>query len=530
MSQERYHIDAFKGEVVLPHEGLEQWSRRTPRKPALIFGNESLSYEAFWHRIVSLAQGLRLYGVRKGERVLMVSVNHPAFLETYFACSLLGAIFVPLNFRLAVPEALFQINDAHPLVLILGPDQQERGEALSSEVGLPRERIFLVSQHTSWSRDFNELINEGASLTRDLPLPTLGPEDPQMIMYTSGTTGIPKGALLPYRKTYYNNLNAEVFFELTSDDCVLVPVPLFHSLGLNILSLPVLFRGGTVVLLERFDEETTLEALQTCRATFMGAVPTIYKRLIDFGLEGYDLSSLRFCFTAGAPIPVSLIEEYHRRGLLMKQGFGQTETSILCCLDASDAIRKAGSVGKSVAYADVRLVDENLDDVRPGQVGEIVARGPIVMLGYWNRLEETSAVLYDGWLHTQDLGVKDSEGFITLVGRKSDMYISGGENIYPEEIEKVYQGHPWVEEVAVMGIPDVDLGETGLACIIPTPGAVLSDHELRDYARGKIASYKIPHRFVFLEALPKTVTGKVQKYLLRETIYGRHKTNDDTGP
>jgi fatty-acyl-CoA synthase len=234
------------------------------------------------------------------------------------------------------------------------------------------------------------------------------------------------------------------------------------------------------------------------------------------GLDRRDLSSLRFFFTAGAPIAVPLIEAYHRRGLLLKQGYGQTETSILCCLDARDALRKAGSVGKPVRYGEVRVVDPEGRDVRPGQVGEIVARGPIVMLGYWNRPEETARVLRDGWLHTQDLAMRDAEGFVTLAGRKGDMYISGGENIHPEEIERLYRSHPSIQDIAVIGMPDPDLGEIGLAFVVPEPGKSVSEADLGAFGEGKIARYKIPRKFVFVEILPRTVTGKVQKYLLRQ--------------
>lgn len=505
--------------IQLAHQWLEHWSRKQPEKPALVFGKESFSYGEFWDRVLALSHGLHLGGVSKGDRVVLLSMNHPCFLEVYFACSLIGAVFVPINFRLAVPEALFQIEDANPSLVLFGHGQREIGESMYGELSLSREKIFVLGGPTSWSRRYDELLSAEESRRDRSGFSHLDPEDPQMIMYTSGTTGTPKGALLPHRKTYYNNLNAQIFFEITETDSVLVPVPLFHSLGLNILSLPVLFCGGTVVLLEKFDEAVCLESIAEHKVTFMGAVPTIYKRLMDFGLDGHDLSSLRFCFTAGAPIPVALIEQYHRRGFLMKQGFGQTETSILCCLDASDAIRKAGSVGKPVHHAEVRLADECLNDVRHGEVGEIVARGPIVMIGYWKRPEETARTLLDGWLHTQDLAVQDEEGFITLVGRKSDMYISGGENIYPEEIETVYGKHPQIEAVAVLGIPDPDLGETGVACIVPRPGALLSEQDLKEYGRGKLAGYKIPRRFESFESLPKTVTGKIQKYLLREWLF-----------
>lgn len=503
---------------LFPHQWLAYWGARQPDKTALLFGTASYSYGDLWERVVRLAEGLRRFGIHKGDRVVLLSMNHPCCIEIYFACSLTGTIFVPINFRLADREVLFQIEDADPSAVVFGHGQTQRLPSLLPLVSLPEEAVFVLGETVGGSRRLEALFSAGTSGTDLGPFPHLEPEDPQMIMYTSGTTGIPKGALLPYRKTFYNNLNAEVFFGLTPRDTVLVPVPLFHSLGLNILSLPVLFSGGTVVLMERFEEKVLLESIQAHRVTFMGAVPTIYKRLLDFGLEAYDLSSLRFCFTAGAPMPLSVIKQYHERGILMKQGFGQTETSILCCLEARDAARKAGSVGTPVRHAEVRVVDEDFMDVLPGQVGEIVARGPIVMLGYWRRPEETARSLAGGWLRTQDLAVRDEEGFITLVGRKGDMYISGGENIYPEEVERVYEAHPDIEEIAVLGVPDPDLGEAGAACIVPRRGVRLDAQGLREYARGKIAGYKIPRHFRYFDALPKTVTGKVQKYLLRDML------------
>jgi fatty-acyl-CoA synthase len=506
----------FPSTWLRPDLWLEEKAESRPEKPAILFRERAISYMELWQRSVRLAAGLTRVGLRPGDRLACLSANHPAFLEAYFASSLLGSIFVPLNFRLAAEEVLFQIKDAEPSVLLLGETHEEFPESLfrNAETGPPA--VFRIgTDRKSGLPRYEELLEDNPVPQAPRPRRAFSPEDPQMILYTSGTTGRPKGALLPFRKTLFNSLNAKGFFELNEQDRVLVPVPLFHSLGLNILSVPVLFQGGTVVLHERFDPAATLEAIARHRVTFTGAVPTIYKRLMDHGLQGHDLSSLRFGFTAGAPIPVPLIEAYHRRGVLLKQGFGQTETSILCCLDAGDAIRKAGSVGKPVLHAQVKVVDERLEEVAPGETGEIVARGPILMLGYWRRAEETRKAFQDGWLRTQDLAVRDEEGFLTLVGRTGDMYISGGENVYPEEIERVYRAHPDVEEIAVIGMPDPDLGEVGLAFVVLSGGRPLDEEALKGYARGKLSRYKVPRRFVRVHALPRTETGKVQKYRLR---------------
>jgi fatty-acyl-CoA synthase len=347
-----------------------------------------------------------------------------------------------------------------------------------------------------------------------------------MLMYTSGTTGVPKGALLPHRKTLFNCLNAERYFGLLPDDRVLVMLPLFHSFGLAILSIPALHAGATIILQRRFDSEAVWQTVDRERIDFFGGVPTMFQRLLE-SLEAaptgrYDLASLRFLFTAGSAIPAELIHAFERHGLVLKQGYGQTETSILCCLDARDAVRKAGSVGLPVHHAELRLVNpkgfdgppESWRDVAVGETGEIVVRGPITMLGYWQRPEETAETLRGEWLRTHDLATVDDEGLFTLVGRDRDMYISGGENVYPAEIEAVFEEHPAIREIAVVGVPDERWGEAGRAFVVPATGADLDDEALLAWARERLARFKLPREFVAVDALPRTETGKVQKHRL----------------
>ncbi len=510
--------DAFPADRLRPDLRLAENARNLPDKPALLFRERPVTYREFWERVSRLAGGLIRAGLRPGDRIACVTANHPAFLEIYFASSLIGSIFVPLNFRLAAAEVLFQLKDADPSILILGGDAPPSKQLIRDLRTTDVKTFAIETGRDTEALPYEALFQDGPAGKDARPHRPFSLEDPQMIMYTSGTTGNPKGALLPYRKTLFNSLNAQCFFDLRENDRVLVPVPLFHSLGLNILSIPVLSMGGTVVLLEKFEPASTLEAIVKYRVTFVGAVPTIYRRLLDHGLAGWDLSSLRFAFTAGAPISVSLIEAYHRRGILLKQGFGQTETSILCCLDAGDAIRKAGSVGKPVLHGEVKVADDHLEEVPAGRMGEIVARGPIVMLGYWRRPEETRKAFQEDWLRTQDLAVRDAEGFITLVGRKSDMYISGGENVHPQEIERVLQTHPDVEEISVVGTPDEDLGEVGTAFVVLRKGRRLNQESFKAYVRGRLARYKVPRRFVQVDSLPRTVTGKVRKFRLREGL------------
>jgi fatty-acyl-CoA synthase len=353
----------------------------------------------------------------------------------------------------------------------------------------------------------------------------MSPEDPMLLMYTSGTTGEPKGALLPHRKTLFNSLNAQLFFDLTRRDRALVVLPLFHSFGLCILSLPTLYAGGCVFLRPRFSAPEVWQAVERHRITFFGGVPTMFRALLealDAAPARPGTGSLRFLFTAGAAIPVDLVRAFESRGLVLKQGFGQTETSILCCLDAADAVRKAGSVGRPVFHADLRVVRPSTlegpvagwQDCAAGEAGEIVVRGPVNFLGYWNRPEATAETLRGEWLRTGDLATADSEGFLTLVGRAREMYISGGENVYPAEVEAVFAEHPAVREIAVVGVPDDRWGEVGLAFVVPAAGARLDPEALRAWGRERLAVFKLPREFHGVDALPRTASGKVQKHRL----------------
>jgi len=302
-------------------------------------------------------------------------------------------------------------------------------------------------------------------------------------------------------------------------------VPLFHSFGLQILAIPALYAGASLILQRHFDAAALWQSVEEYDVTFFGGVPTMFRELLGALDARSDraevIAKLRFAFTAGAAIPVELIHAFEARGLLLKQGFGQTETSILCCLDARDAIRKAGSVGKPVFHAELRIVrraeiEGPIDawrDVAIGEAGEIVVRGPITMTGYWKRPEATAETLReDGWLRTGDLATRDAEGFVTLVGRARDLFISGGENVYPAQVEQVYQQHADIAEIAVVGVADARWGEVGRAYVVPADGAVIDTDALRAWGRERLASFKVPHAFVPVAALPRTVTGKIQKH------------------
>lgn len=500
---------------------LDRLAMRSPDRAALADSDRTRSFAELASRAARLAGWLGRAGIGRGDRVALLLGNRAAFVEAVFACARIGAIALPTNVRLAPPEIRHLFDDATPKLLLHEASLEERVEAACRLAASPPASRLAVGGEP----DAYEAAIAGEAEAP--PAAGVGAEEPMLLLYTSGTTGAPKGALLPHRKTLYNCLNASRYFELTAHDRVLVPLPLFHSFGLTIMTLPALHVGAFVRLERRFDAAATWARVESERTTLLGAVPTMFQALLE-ALEAAsrkpDVSSLRFLFSAGAALSVDLIRAYQtRHGLLVKQGFGQTETSILCCLDAEDATRKAGSVGKPVFHADVRVVRRELlerapdawQDCAPGEPGEIVVRGPITMLGYWRRPDATAETLRaGGWLRTGDIATVDPEGFVTLVGRARDLYISGGENVYPAEVEAAYREHPDLAEIAVVGVPDARWGEVGHAYVVLRPGVALDEPALRGFGEERLARYKLPARFFALAELPRTVTGKVQKHLL----------------
>jgi fatty-acyl-CoA synthase len=456
-------------------------------------GEIALSYADLNGLANRAAQALVEAGVGPGERVAIALGNDPLVLALYFAAAKLGAIFLPLNTRLAAPELSFQIADAEPRLVICGADVELEGAGQ-----VVREAAFR------------------AALPKRAPEPELAPggEVPQVIMYTSGTTGVAKGAVLPHRKTVCNSLNAEQYFGLREGDVVVVPVPLFHSYGLKILSVPALFCGATLVLVERFDPTEIQQTIAREGASLLGVVPVMVQRMIRAGLNRDALGCLRMAFTAGAPIDVASVQAFHAAGVPLVQGFGQTETSILCCLDVEHALSRAGSVGRPVEHCELRIADADGKSLPPGSAGEILVRGGVVMSDYWQNPGETRAAQLHGWHRTGDLAVQDVEGFVTLVGRRKEMYISGGENVYPAEVERVLMQHPNVADAAVVAVPDPEWGETGRAYIVPEHEPFDRD-ELDQWLRTRLAGYKRPRQLELAAELPRTPSGKVQKHLLR---------------
>jgi fatty-acyl-CoA synthase len=489
---------------------------------AIIDAERDLDYATLCDRTRRCATALREAGVGRGDRIAILLGNRCAYIEAVFAAARLGAIAVPVNARFTPPEIQRILDDCTPRILI-----HESALAAPAEAACERSRQSRVQRIACGGE--GDPYEAALSAVRPLcDLEPVAPDDPMLLLYTSGTTGVPKGALLPHRKTLFNSLNAQLFFELTRCDRTLVPLPLFHSFGLLILALPTLYTGGSVQLMPRFDPHEVWKIVDRERITLLGGVPTMFQSLLEaLGREParrLKRNSLRFMFTAGAAVSAELVLAFEKRGLVLKQGYGQTETSILCCLDARDAIRKAGSVGRPVFHVELRVIDpetlsnpiEQWRDVAVGETGEIAARGPISFLGYWNLPQATAETLRGDWVRTGDLATVDAEGFVTLVARAREMYISGGENVYPAEIENAFAEHPAVREVAVTGIPHEKWGETGRAYLVPAEGVELDTEALLDWASERLARFKLPSEIVVVDSLPRTASGKVQKHRLAE--------------
>jgi fatty-acyl-CoA synthase len=500
---------------------VKRWSELHPDKTAIIFEGEQISYLDLHQRVNRACCWLQSLGIEKGDRVAVMLSNSPEFLELYLACSRLGALFVPVNYRLAAPELDYTLSNSRPRLFVFGNEFSKT--VLGLYLNNHRPLMLLASiPECSNSGDVLDYHDGLAACDGNNPFLTesmapASPEEPHVIMYTSGTTGKPKGAVLSHRKTFFNCLNADIFFKLSFDDIMLIVLPLFHSGGLFIQASPVFYKGCTLIIHPSFDPHKTYEDIRKYQVTKFLGVPTVYKSLVKVGSENRSASSsLKISAIGGEKLTPELMDQLKDAGFSLRQIMGQTETSILLWAHEDDAVRKPGSVGKPVFHADVRIVDRQGRSCETGQVGEIVVRGSIMMTEYWQDPAKTESTIRGGWLHTGDLARMDEDGYFYLVDRKRDMYISGGENIYPAEIERVLRNHSGIEDIAVVGFSDETWGEAGYAFVIPKAGKDLSVEEVIGFCEGKLANYKWPKKVIFKTDFPRTALGKVRKTVLKQ--------------
>lgn len=495
---------------------VQRWAELLPDKPAVLYEGQTIRYLDLCRRADSTACWLQSIGIEKGDRVAVMLYNCPEFLDIFLACSRLGAIFVPINFRVTAPELDYFIKNCRPRLFIHGDAFMPVVNSLVIASYLPPLMVAVLGKSGANSRTFG-FTNGVRRFDGDRPFLTrsLGPadpEEPQVIMYTSGTTGKPKGAVLSHRKTFFNCLNADIFFKLHPSDIMLLFLPLFHSGGLFIQAAPIFYKGATLVLHQRFNPEKVYRDIETFRVTKFLGVPTVFRELLKVPEKKRgDLSSLRVCAGGGERLTEELFQKSAEAGLAFRQIMGQTETSILLWASEKDPFRKPGTVGRPVFHAEVSILDREGRPCPPGQTGEIVVRGSIMMKEYWQDPVKTEETIKNGYLHTGDLAWKDEDGFFFLAGRAGDMYISGGENVYPAEVEKVLKDHPLIEDVSVRGEPHDTWGECGHAFVIPVQGSGLTEAGVIEACEGRLARYKWPARISFCSEFPRTSLGKVRK-------------------
>ncbi len=500
---------------------VKRWSELHPKKTAIFYEGRAISYLDLHQRVILTCNWLQSIGIEKGDRVAVMLGNCPEFIELYLASSRLGALFVPINYRLAAPELDYTLANSRPRLFVFGTEFAQTIEKLKLNTKRPPMILASIPAFKNgqdvidYRSDKTDNHQQPLFLTESM-LPS-SPEEPHVIMYTSGTTGKPKGAVLSHRKTFFNCLNADIFFKLNFDDVMLVVLPLFHSGGLFIQASPVFYKGATLVLHPKFDPQKTHEDIDRYQVTKFLGVPTVYRSLMEKSKKSWsENGSLKVSAIGGEKLTPEMMYAFMKAGFSLRQVMGQTETSILLWAHEKDAIRKPGSVGRPVFHADVRIVDKNSRPCQPGQVGEIIVRGSIMMTEYWRDPAKTENTIRGEWLHTGDLAKVDEDGYFYLVDRKKDMYISGGENVYPAEIERVLRYHPAIKDVAVVGIQNAKWGEAGCAFVIPKSGLCPTKEEIITFCEGRLASYKWPNRVLFVKRFPKTALGKIRKTKLKK--------------
>jgi fatty-acyl-CoA synthase len=483
-------------------------ARLTPQRPAVLFRNRWHSYDDLDRRAQRLAQQLHAMGIRRGDRVGILAHNHLAHLDLLLAVPRLGCIATPFNTRLAAAEQAGLAADVAPALML----HDAACAALARATKLP---LRALDDYEDWL---------AGAPQAPLPAHAAAPEDPAMILFTGGSTGLPKGALIPHRQLFYNAVNTCLSWGVGENDCAIQATPAFHA-AFNVLTTPLLHAGGRVVLQESFDAGEYLRLVASAHATVLFLVPTMFQMLAEHAdFAQTDFSGVRWAISGGAACPEPLQAAFRARGLRFKQGYGMTEAGVNCfAIDVDEAQQRPGSVGKPVLHAKAVIRAEDGTPLPRGRIGELTLAGPQLMLGYWQRPGDTAQMLRDGWLWTGDLAREDADGYFYIVGRRKEMYISGGENVYPAEVEAALAQCAGVAECAVVGVADARWGEVGLAAVRLQAGARANAEALRAELRPRLAGYKLPKHFLFLDALPRSGAGKLLKPEIRR-LFEAHRT------
>ncbi len=484
-------------------------ARLFPEQVAVIDDDQgkSFTYEELNERAINLANYFLSQGIQKGDRIALIAPNHVSYFDFLFSCAKIGAIFVPLNWRLSKGEQEYVLGDSKPK--LIGVHQHFAGDC----EWVKFEYSVLDIHDNEYIRKLPILGLNSESMPQSL-------DEPLAMMYTGGTTGKPKGVVLSHNSIIWNALNTIVSWNLTNEDTTLTTLPMFHAGGLNALSVPLLMCGGKVILSSTFDPEKAVEDLLHYQCTIVLFVPTMYHMIVrtkSFAEASFE--NMKVFLSGGAPCPKAVYEAFAGKGLLFKEGYGLTEAGPNnFYIDPYEAKEKQGSVGKAMMFNEVRVVDDEGKDVQVNEVGELLLKGNHTFEYYWNKPKATSESIENGWFHTGDLARRDDDGYVYIVGRKKEMIITGGENVYPLEVEHWLEAHEGISEVAVVGIPDEKWGEIVTAFISLNQGFSLTKEELQEYSRKKLTRYKNPKHFHFLEELPKTHVGKIDKQALKKNF------------
>jgi fatty-acyl-CoA synthase len=486
---------------------LESRASLTPGAAAIVDAgiDQEWSYSEVNERAKAIAVWLQGKGVNKGDRVALLAPNGISYFDLLFACGKIGAIFVPLNWRLSADELAFIIKDSEPALL-----------AFHSKF---TKEVTLIWDDTDQSIQIDGSYYQALFSRKQRIHPVyLDEEDPLAMIYTGGTTGKPKGAVLSHRAIIWNSISTIASWNLTEEDRTITYLPLFHTGGLNALSIPILMAGGTVVLATEFSPEKAVENLIKYQCTIVLFVPTMHHMLVKSDkFHGTEFRHMKVFLSGGAPCPLDIYEAYKQKGIAFKEGYGLTEAGPNnFFIDPSEADFKRGSVGKPMLFTSIKIMKDDGSEALAGEIGELAIQGRHAFSYYWNNDSATENTLKDGWLYTGDLARQDQEGYFYIVGRKKEMIITGGENVFPLEIEHWLSSHPSIQEAAVIGVPDEKWGEAVTAFIVLEEASALSGAEVKEYCRKKLAGYKVPKQVHIISQMPKTHVGKIDKKQLKE--------------
>jgi len=507
---------------------LEDSARRYPTKDAFIFMDTHLNYAQINGAANQIANGLKALGIQKGDKVALSCLNLPYFPMVYFGILKAGATVVPLSVLLKRDEIEYHLQDseAKAYFCFLGtPELPMAQEGFSGfQEAEQCEHFFVITPQPTDPSPIDGTKTLGSLMAGQAPVTELVPteaEDTAVIIYTSGTTGRPKGAELTHSNLTLNAILSTNIVTTQKEDIQLVVLPLFHIFAMTCLMNAGIYKGSTSVLLPRFDGQAVFGLMQKHKISVFAGVPTMYWGLLNTDTNAFDMDTitknLKICVSGGASLPVTLLEDFEAKfHVPILEGYGMSEGSPVVTFNHLEVGRKPGSVGTPVWGVEVKLVDDNDQEVPLGEKGELVYRGHNVMKGYYKRPEINAEVLKGGWLHSGDVAIKDEEGFFHIVDRTKDMVIRGGLNVYPREVEDVMMKHEAVSLVAVIGVPDEKMGEEIKACVVLKEGATITEEQLKAFTKENIASYKYPRIIEFLSALPMSATGKILKKELRK--------------